>query len=126
MSPPLLVVVPPAGEDNNPRDWMRHGACVGHDIDLWFPAKGVRSDAAKQVCATCPVIGLCFDYALETNQRAGIWGGVSERTRRRIRAARRASQALPPVSGAGAGGGTRAARFGTVPALPTVDRAAHP
>lgn len=67
--------------------WFKRAACKGMDPDLFFPERGdldaVR--AAKQVCAGCPVTDECLTYALVTVQRWGIWGGMSEKQRRRVR-----------------------------------------
>ena len=52
--------------------------------DEWFPDKGGPTVAAKRVCAACPVITECLDYALANNERFGVWGGKSERERRAI------------------------------------------
>lgn len=71
--------------------WMRQAACRGGD-DLFFPPLG-RADVAtkaKLICHGCPVRSACLDYALETNQEWGVWGGKSERERRRLRRARAA------------------------------------
>lgn len=70
--------------------WKARGACQGADADLFFPA-GAAGDAiatieaAKAVCATCPVKEPCLQFAFETNQEAGIWGGTDEAERRRLR-----------------------------------------
>lgn len=73
-------------------DWMDRGACVGlaGGEDLFFPGRGdIKSvNKAKAVCATCPVIDECLEYALANNEHWGVWGGRSERERKRMRAAR--------------------------------------
>jgi len=70
--------------------WMDDGACVGADPDLFFPRRGDNDavTAAKAVCATCPVTSECLEYALAGQVKHGIWGGTSERERRRIRSLR--------------------------------------
>lgn len=71
--------------------FMDHGACNGDDPDLFFPPPG-RLDlmaTAKAICARCPVREECLDYALVTRQVHGVWGGMSERERSRIRRRRR-------------------------------------
>src|SRR5690606_3263456 len=70
--------------------WMDDGACVGADLDLFFPQRGDNDAvaAAKAVCATCPVTSECLEYALSERVTHGIWGGTSERERRRIRSIR--------------------------------------
>jgi WhiB family redox-sensing transcriptional regulator len=55
------------------------------DTAMFFPARGEDTMPAKLVCAICPVCQPCLDYAMRTNERWGIWGGKSERERRRLR-----------------------------------------
>ncbi len=123
MSTPLLVAVPPAREHN----WRTHAACAEHpNPELWFPARGVESHEAKAICATCPVQADCLEEAVQRNEPIGIWGGVSERARRKIRKARREAQAGPPGAFRPVPGGLPCAvRSGTAPALSTAGRAAH-
>ena len=70
--------------------WRSHAICRDTDPDLFFPI-GTTGQAlvqiarAKQVCGECPVRVDCLEYALETNQDSGIWGGLSEEERREIR-----------------------------------------
>lgn len=70
-------------------DWRARAACSGYPNTLFFPASDVVDDEvvmrAKAVCAVCPVAEDCLEYALETNQRAGIWGGTSEQERKSLR-----------------------------------------
>ena len=70
--------------------WRRFAICLDTDPDLFFPVGTtghalLQIDRAKQVCGECPVNIDCLDYALETNQDSGIWGGTSEEERRNIR-----------------------------------------
>lgn len=70
--------------------WRDRAACQGTDPELFFPAgsTGVAVDhtqAARAVCESCGVRAACLQFALETNQEAGIWGGTSEEERRRLR-----------------------------------------
>jgi WhiB family redox-sensing transcriptional regulator len=74
---------------------MDHANCAGVDPDLFFPERGASTREAKEVCRGCIVRDLCLTYALDTGQKHGIWGGLSERERRRIRIARR--QAARPA-----------------------------
>jgi WhiB family transcriptional regulator, redox-sensing transcriptional regulator len=75
-------------------DWRHRAACLDLDPELFFPI-GVTGRAAEQVerakgvCATCPVSGQCLDWALSTNQDAGVWGGMSEDERRTLQRRRR-------------------------------------
>jgi WhiB family transcriptional regulator, redox-sensing transcriptional regulator len=70
-------------------DWRARAACSGYPNTLFFPTSDGADDAnverAKAVCAVCPVVEDCLEYALETNQRAGIWGGTSEQERKSLR-----------------------------------------
>lgn len=81
--------------DPNPRiapdshGWWDRGACVGVDPALFFPARGESTTEAKRICRACPVREECLDHALTPPlERFGIWGGLSERERRRIRTQR--------------------------------------
>ncbi|WP_326642817.1 WhiB family transcriptional regulator [Streptosporangium sp. NBC_01755] len=69
--------------------WQERGRCgeIG-DPELWFPEKGGPTREGKQVCRGCEVRSQCLEYALENHERFGIWGGLSERERRRILAQR--------------------------------------
>ena len=72
--------------------WRNGAACRNSDPDLFFPAgtTGISlADIAKAkaVCRSCVVVGQCLQYALETNQETGVWGGTSEDERRRLRRA---------------------------------------
>ena len=70
--------------------WRKAAICRDTDPDLFFPVGTtgyalVQIDRAKQVCGECPVNVECLEYALETNQDSGIWGGTSEEERRTLR-----------------------------------------
>ena len=68
-------------------DWRKDAACTGIDSDVFFPASEdeLASQKAKDICATCPVQEVCLQYSLSTNQAAGVWGGLDEGERRRLR-----------------------------------------
>lgn len=69
-------------------DWRINAACSGLPHALFFPVGDVTEEAighAKEICATCPVVEECLEFALETNQRSGIWGGTSEEDRKTLR-----------------------------------------
>ncbi|HEY5664723.1 MAG TPA: WhiB family transcriptional regulator [Ilumatobacter sp.] len=75
--------------------WRDHALCRNTDPDLFFPVGTtghalVSIDHAKQVCAQCDVASDCLEFALDTNQDSGIWGGLSEDERRAIRRRRAA------------------------------------
>ena len=73
-----------------PDQWRLRASCRSTDPDLFFPVGSTglaieQIDAAKQVCAECPVNGPCLEFALATNQDSGVWGGTSEEERRTLR-----------------------------------------
>lgn len=68
--------------------WRLDAACIGHG-DLFFIGKGVSNRPAKEICATCPVTQECLDYALTTSTFYGIWGGLTEKERRKEKQRRR-------------------------------------
>ncbi len=86
--------------DRNSEHWRDRAACRSTDPELFFPA-GSTGDAvaqiqsAKRVCLSCPVQVACLQFALDTHQEAGIWGGMDEDGRRRLRRHRRAGRRLP-------------------------------
>jgi WhiB family redox-sensing transcriptional regulator len=85
-------------EDYKEREaWRRRASCKDLDTDLFFPIGETgpaveQTEAAKAVCRACPVQAPCLEYALVTNEQAGIWGGATEAERRSIRRRRRATQ----------------------------------
>jgi WhiB family redox-sensing transcriptional regulator len=74
-------------DDYTSEDWADHAACRGVDPDLFFPGQGEDTRRAKAICARCPVQTFCLNEALANREKFGIWGGLSERERRRIRRA---------------------------------------
>lgn len=80
--------------------WRERAACRHTDADLFFPAGNTgpaveQIHAAKAVCRSCPVQEACLQFALESNQEAGIWGGRDEDERRRLRKVWRAGRRAP-------------------------------
>jgi WhiB family redox-sensing transcriptional regulator len=67
------------------RDWVIFGNCTGVDPELFYPGRGASTKEAKQVCQGCAVRKECLEFALANGEKFGIWGGLSERERRRIR-----------------------------------------
>lgn len=65
--------------------WLDAALCAQTDPEAFFPEKGGSTREAKKVCARCEVRDECLEYALDHDERFGIWGGVSERARRRLR-----------------------------------------
>ena len=76
------------------RDWQTRANCMGVDPDLFFPERGASTREAKEVCRGCVVREDCLEYALANHIDHGVWGGCSERERRRILRRRRMSQAV--------------------------------
>ena len=72
--------------------WMDGALCAQADPERWFPDLGQPAGIARRVCRQCPVRAECLDYALETNQEFGVWGGTSERERRRLKRQRAAQR----------------------------------
>ncbi len=69
--------------------WMARGSCAQAKPSVFFPSDGVGVDVARKICAACPVKEPCLEYALEQRIDHGVWGGCSERERRRILKRRR-------------------------------------
>lgn len=65
--------------------WKEYANCLGVDPDLFFPTRGQSTREAKAVCRGCVVVDDCLEFALVNGEKFGIWGGLSERERRRIR-----------------------------------------
>lgn len=65
--------------------WMGEAICAQTDSEAFFPEKGGTTKPAKQICATCPVRSQCLEYAMDHDERFGVWGGLSERERRKLR-----------------------------------------
>jgi len=67
--------------------WWNRAACRKDPAaaDAFFPAKDGGTRTAKRICAGCPVREPCLDYALDNGERWGVWGGLSERERRRLK-----------------------------------------
>jgi len=64
--------------------WMGRAICSGESPDVFFPSDGVGVLRAQKICAECPVIDECLEYALANHISHGVWGGASERQRRRL------------------------------------------
>jgi WhiB family redox-sensing transcriptional regulator len=65
--------------------WKRQANCMGVDPDLFFPERGSSTREAKEVCRGCVVREDCLEFALANGEKFGIWGGMSERERRKVR-----------------------------------------
>jgi len=72
------------------QSWRLSAACLGSSSTIWFLDRKRNATApARKICAVCPVVSECAEYAITTNQALGFWGGMSERERRRERARRK-------------------------------------
>lgn len=69
-----------------PGPWRGRGACAAVPTEVFFPGRGASLEAAKGVCQACPVMQACRDYAIPLAQLKGVWGGLGEVERRRLRA----------------------------------------
>jgi WhiB family redox-sensing transcriptional regulator len=65
--------------------WQERALCAQTDPEAFFPEKGGSTREAKRVCLTCDVRSECLEYALSNDERFGIWGGLSERERRKLK-----------------------------------------
>jgi WhiB family redox-sensing transcriptional regulator len=72
-------------------DWMARGKCREMDPAFFFPSDGLGVQEAQRICAECPVTEECLQYALDNRIDHGVWGGRSERERRRLQRRRRAA-----------------------------------
>ncbi|NNC75795.1 MAG: WhiB family transcriptional regulator [Acidimicrobiia bacterium] len=76
----LILQVPITEE----RPWLVFGACRQVESDLFFPASKAQELEALRICATCPVRDECFAHAIESREAYGVWGGTTEKQRRRL------------------------------------------
>jgi len=81
--PLAQVIVSP--DDVDELGWQDQALCAQTDPEAFFPEKGGSTREAKRVCRSCEVRAECLEYALENDERFGIWGGMSERERRRLK-----------------------------------------
>jgi WhiB family transcriptional regulator, redox-sensing transcriptional regulator len=88
---PHLILVPDAvvdefeTTDDAADQWQDKALCAQTDPEAFFPEKGGSTREAKKICLGCEVRSECLDYALAHDERFGIWGGLSERERRRLK-----------------------------------------
>ncbi|WP_170111160.1 WhiB family transcriptional regulator [Antricoccus suffuscus] len=76
-------------DEGDEQDWQERALCAQTDPEAFFPEKGGSTREAKKICVGCEVKDECLEYALGHDERFGIWGGLSERERRRLKTARR-------------------------------------
>jgi WhiB family redox-sensing transcriptional regulator len=67
------------------QDWQERALCAQTDPEAFFPEKGGSTREAKRICLGCEVRSECLEYALAHDERFGIWGGLSERERRKLK-----------------------------------------
>lgn len=83
---PVFLGTPVVGKpEEEALAWQSDALCAQTDPEAFFPEKGGSTRDAKRICEGCEVQSECLDYALENDERFGIWGGLSERERRRLR-----------------------------------------
>ncbi len=83
---PELTAMPDLDEgDDGLLGWQERALCAQTDPEAFFPEKGGSTREAKKVCLSCDVRGECLEYALSNDERFGIWGGLSERERRKLK-----------------------------------------
>ena len=85
--------------DDHDDRWMQSGLCRHVSPSTFFPNDGVGVEVARRICASCPVQSPCLEYALRERIDHGVWGGTSERERRRILKQRRLSEPAPSQRG---------------------------
>jgi WhiB family transcriptional regulator, redox-sensing transcriptional regulator len=73
------------GLEADGQSWQERALCAETDPEAFFPEKGGSTREAKKICTGCEVKAECLEYALANDERFGIWGGLSERERRRLR-----------------------------------------
>jgi WhiB family transcriptional regulator, redox-sensing transcriptional regulator len=73
------------GPDAEDQGWQERALCAETDPEAFFPEKGGSTREAKKICTGCEVRAECLEFALSNDERFGIWGGLSERERRRLR-----------------------------------------
>ncbi|MGP3999782.1 WhiB family transcriptional regulator [Streptomyces sp. 8N706] len=78
----LIDVIGPAGREPS---WRERALCAQTGPDFFFPEAGGSTREAKQVCLACEERVPCLEYALANDERFGVWGGLSENERRRLR-----------------------------------------
>ena len=84
---PFANVLPIFGgsDDDTVLGWQDRALCAQTDPEAFFPEKGGSTREAKKVCTGCEVRAECLEYALANDERFGIWGGLSERERRKLK-----------------------------------------
>ncbi len=74
-----------SGSEEEQEQWWKLANCLGVEPNLFYPERGASTREAKEVCRGCAVRDDCLEYAINNGEKFGIWGGLSERERRRYR-----------------------------------------
>ncbi len=80
-----LITFMSAADEELEASWQERALCAQTDPEAFFPEKGGSTREAKKVCVGCEVRAECLEYALANDERFGIWGGLSERERRKLK-----------------------------------------
>lgn len=91
--PELDLLVDLIDTTEEERDWQERAVCAETDPEAFFPEKGGSTGPAKRICLGCEVKDQCLEYAIAHQERFGIWGGLSERERRKLK--NRSLEAVP-------------------------------
>jgi WhiB family transcriptional regulator, redox-sensing transcriptional regulator len=83
--PGVRSTAPVEPEEDELLAWQTDALCSQTDPEAFFPEKGGSTRDAKKICASCDVRAQCLEYALQNDERFGIWGGLSERERRKLK-----------------------------------------
>ena len=81
----LLISNTEMDQDEGELSWQERALCAQTDPEAFFPEKGGSTREAKKDCVGCDVRSECLEYALDKDERFGIWGGLSERERRKLK-----------------------------------------
>lgn len=84
MTVPVRLDYSPGRVGETPLKWQDDAACAETDPEAFSPNKGGSTREAKTVCAVCPVVAECLEYALANGERFGVWGGLGPMERRRL------------------------------------------
>ena len=80
-----FILVRGGADEEDEEGWQERALCAQTDPEAFFPEKGGSTREAKRICSGCDVRAECLDYALAHDERFGIWGGLSERERRKLK-----------------------------------------
>jgi len=84
-------IVTTTGRPTTPQHWRQYARCLGADPELFHPQPDDPADEAKAICSICPVREPCLEYAISAREKQGVWGGLTEKERRRLIRQRRRS-----------------------------------